>query len=98
MIVETDPTESIAADLEAFVRREGNVAADDPDFDRQVNLFEAGYLDSLGVVHLLGHVESAFQLQLSDDALIDPRFVNVDGMAAVISASLAHARIGTSTS
>jgi acyl carrier protein len=77
-------TEPIAASLEEFIRREGRVEADDPDFSRQVNLFDAGYLDSLGVVHLITHLEVAFGLELSDEALADPAFVSIDGMSAIV--------------
>ena len=80
--------EAVAVTLEEFVRKEGRVNADDPDFTRQVNLFQSGYLDSLGTVHLIMLIEDVFQVELSDDVLADPAFVSIDGISAIVAAGL----------
>ncbi|MDH6522332.1 acyl carrier protein [Streptomyces sp. SAI-090] len=73
-----------AASIEAFIRREAAVADDDPCFGRQVNLFDAGYLDSLTVVALTVHIEEALGTPISDIDLFDPRFATIDGMAELV--------------
>jgi acyl carrier protein len=82
-------TRSVADVIEAFVRAEGQVADDDPDFDHDVQLFEAGYLDSLGVMRLIEHLEATYGIELSDDALLDPRFTTIGGMSAILTDELA---------
>lgn len=88
MTTEIVPT--IADGIEAFVRSEGQVGDDEP-LDRTVELFEAGYLDSLGVLRLVGYVESAFSITLGEDDLLSPDFTTVDGLSRIVrSAQLRH--------
>ena len=79
---------AVADELERFIREVGRVADDDVDFTRQVQLFHAGYLDSLGVTQLIVHIEEEFQLELSDEELSDPAFQSIDGISAIVEAAL----------
>lgn len=85
----TDTTESteivptIADGIEAFVRSEGQVGDDEP-LDRTVELFEAGYLDSLGVLRLVRYVESTFGVTLSEDDLLSPDFTTIEGLSRIV--------------
>ncbi|MFD9595318.1 phosphopantetheine-binding protein [Kitasatospora sp. NPDC059973] len=85
-----DVTE-IAESLEVFVRAEGRIDDGDQDFNRQVDLFDAGYLDSLGTLHLIQHIEERFRLELDDDALGDPGFGSIDGISSIVATALAAA-------
>lgn len=76
--------DGIASTLERFVRIEGSVAADDTGFGRGVDLLEAGYLDSLGIVHLISFIEREFSLSLSDEVLADTRIATIDGIATIL--------------
>lgn len=76
--------EAIAADLEAFVRLRSHVSDDDPRFSRENNLWQDGYLDSIGVVELIGHIEAAFGVDVPDETLFDPAFTSVTGIAGVV--------------
>lgn len=77
--------EEIAADIEAFIRERFRIAPDDHGFSRSSSLWENGYVDSIGVVELIGHLESTFGISLPDAALFDPNFTSVDGMARIVS-------------
>lgn len=79
---------SVAGELERFVREIGQVADDDADFTRQVHLTHSGYLDSHGMVELIVYIEKNFRIDLHDDELSDPGFMNIDGMSAAIEANL----------
>ncbi|MFE7076417.1 acyl carrier protein [Streptomyces sp. NPDC057620] len=83
-------TSEVAETLERFVRREGRIIDDDPDFSRDVDLFTSGYLDSLGTVHLIAFIEKHFDVQLGDDVLADPSFNTVHGISALIEGLLAE--------
>jgi acyl carrier protein len=78
----------IAEALERFIRLEGSVATDDAEFGRDIDVLETGYLDSLGIVHLIAHIEQEFDLQLTDDVLLDPRFASINGIAAILAEEL----------
>lgn len=59
--------------LESFIRERFEVPEDDPDFDREVHLFDYGYVDSFGAVELTRFVEETFGIQVKDsDFLVYP--------------------------
>lgn len=78
--------EEVAARVEEFIRARFRVATEDRSFSRKSNLWEEGYLDSIGVVELISHIESTFDVGLPDEALFDPDFTNVEGIAKLVSA------------
>jgi acyl carrier protein len=78
--------ETVAVLIEDFIRVVGTVAADDAGFHRDVDLFDAGYLDSLSLVSLKTYIEETFPLILTEDDLFSPAFTTVAGMARLITA------------
>lgn len=86
------PMEQVAESVETFIRSRSRVNPNDTRFSRQVNLWESGYVDSIGVVELIGHIETTFDVTLPDEALFDPDFANVDGIARIVSALPARGR------
>lgn len=79
----------IAAELEKFIRGQFQVRDDDEEFGRAVNLWEQGYVDSPGVVEVIGHLEETWNLTIPQEALFRPEFTCIDGMAATIAELLA---------
>jgi acyl carrier protein len=79
-------TDGAAAEVEAFIRERFRIGADDERFSRSSNLWEDGYVDSIGVVELIGHIESRFEIVLPDEVLFDPAFTSVAGIAGIVSA------------
>lgn len=77
-------TPDIAQHLEQFLRRSFQIAADDPGFSRGADLFEAGYVDSIGVVETLAYITEAFGVEVPDDELLSSDFASIDGMAQVV--------------
>ncbi|UJR78425.1 acyl carrier protein [Sandaracinus amylolyticus] len=76
----------VAEELERFVRERFQVRGDDVTFSRSVHLFEEGYVDSTGLVELIGHLEATFGVHVPEDAIFDPSFSSIDGIAKVIGA------------
>jgi acyl carrier protein len=76
--------ESIASDLETFLRDRFQIAPDDPFFTRTVHLWDEGYVDSAGVVQTVAYLEERYQVTLPPEALQDPAFTHVDGIARTI--------------
>ena len=74
-----------AATLETFIRAQARVSPDDARFSRHCNLWEDGYVDSIGVVELIGFIEATFDVAVPDEALFDPDFTSVVGIARIVS-------------
>jgi acyl carrier protein len=82
-----DETEAIASRIESFVREIGQIGADEDQFARDSNLYEEGWLDSMGSMRLLDFLESVFEITLSDDDLMSPQFTTINGMSEIIRAA-----------
>ena len=82
----TGEVETIALDLEVFLRRSFLIPDDDARFTRTVNLWEEGYVDSAGVVETIVHLERRWDVRLPDDVVFDPRFNHVAGIAELVAA------------
>ena len=80
----------IAQRLEQFLRKSFQIAEDDPGFSRSVDLFEKGYVDSVGVTETLAYIGDAFGVEVPDEALLSDAFATVDGMARVIAELIAE--------
>jgi acyl carrier protein len=78
--------EQIAGDLERFIRTQFDIPDDDEEFGRDVDLWEEGYVDSAGVVEVVSHLEERWSVKIPEDALFDPRFTRIRGMAEVVAA------------
>jgi acyl carrier protein len=78
-----NPSE-VADSVETFVRREFNVSAADPGFDRSVDLFENGYVDSVGVAELLEYVTQEFNVEIPEIELFSDEFSSIQGIASIV--------------
>ena len=70
--------------LEMFIRNQFSVNPADPGFDREVDLFVHGYVDSVGVVELLGFIQEEFNVEVPDDDLLADDFTTVAGIARIV--------------
>jgi methoxymalonate biosynthesis acyl carrier protein len=64
-------TEEIASELRRFVRQQFSIPEDDSDFSDDINLFNYGYVDSIGAVELTGFVERQFGVRFTDSDWIN---------------------------
>jgi acyl carrier protein len=74
----------VADSVEAFVRGHFNVSPSDPGFGREVDLFESGYVDSVGVAELLDYLAHEFEVEIPESELFSDEFSNIDGIASII--------------
>jgi acyl carrier protein len=70
--------------IENFIRSHFDVPADDPYFDTEINLWEEGYVDSVGVVELIAFLETEFGVTIRESYLFSPDFTRVEGIARII--------------
>jgi acyl carrier protein len=70
--------------VEKFISTQFNVSPTDPGFDREADLFENGYVDSVGVVELLGFLQEEFGVEVPDDDILTDDFSNIAGIARIV--------------
>jgi acyl carrier protein len=76
--------QDVAAAVEEFARREFSIKPSDRRFDRKVDLFEDGYVDSIGVIELIQFLERTFAIEIPEEDLFSPEFTTIDGIARIV--------------
>jgi acyl carrier protein len=76
--------QDVAAAVEEFARREFSIKPSDRRFDRAVDLFEEGYVDSIGVIELIEFLEKTFVIEIPEEDLFSPEFSSIDGIARIV--------------
>jgi acyl carrier protein len=76
--------QDVAAAVEEFARREFSIKPSDQRFDRTVDLFEDGYVDSIGVIELIQFLEKTFAIDIPETDLFSPEFSTIDGIARIV--------------
>lgn len=79
--------QEVAATVEEFARREFSIKPSDRRFDRTVDLFEDGYVDSIGVIELIEFLERTFVIKIPEEDLFSPEFSTIDGIARIVTRS-----------
>jgi acyl carrier protein len=74
----------IAGRIEEFLRTTFSIKADDPGFGPGTDLFEADYVDSVGLAELLAFIEEEFQVAVPDEELLSEDFATIEGMARTV--------------
>jgi acyl carrier protein len=74
----------VARRIEGFVRNTFSVAPQDPRFGRDIDLFDEGYVDSVGLAEMLGFLEEEFGVEVPDTDLVSEEFTTIDGIARVV--------------
>jgi acyl carrier protein len=76
--------DQIGDSVETFVRDQFNVSDSDPGFDREVDLFDGGYVDSIGVAELLEYVTQEFGVDIPESDLFSDEFSSIEGIASIV--------------
>ena len=58
--------------------------SDLPENIEQLNYFNAGIIDSFGVIELIESIEQEFKIRFSEDHFQDRRFPTISGLAEII--------------
>ena len=84
---------TIASELELFIRKRFQISDNDEAFGRETDLWDQGYLDSLGVVEVIDFLQNRLHLTIPSQMLFDPDFVRINGIAQLVS-NLANSILG----
>jgi acyl carrier protein len=55
-----------------------------PSNEDDVNYFESGWIDSLGVIEMIEDVEARFDVRIEADCFQDRRFATLNGLSEII--------------
>jgi D-alanine--poly(phosphoribitol) ligase subunit 2 len=77
-------SEIIAVRIETFVRKQFEIDLLDECFDRTVDLYDRGYIDSVGFVELLAFIAEEFGVEIPEEDLLDDNFLMIDGIAVIV--------------
>lgn len=74
----------------ALVAKKGRLpeGADLPAF----NFVDSGHIDSLAIIKFVLDIEMRFDIALSEEDMLDPRFRTIGGLAAIVESKLAAKR------
>jgi acyl carrier protein len=61
-----------------------SVSPADPRFGQNTNLFEDGYVDSIGLAELIGFLEDEFGVDISDELLVSDQFKTIVGISETV--------------
>ena len=75
--------DEIIAKLDEFIRERCDVG-DDPEYDLDVNLFDTGFMDSMGAVETIMFAEQTFGVEISQKDITLYPMSTVNEIAAVI--------------
>lgn len=84
MTFERSALDSVEGRIQEYVQTQFDVSPTDPEFDRNVDLFERGYIDSVGVVELLEFLWAEFSVEVPDDELLGEDFSTIAGIARIV--------------
>ncbi|MEO1056394.1 MAG: phosphopantetheine-binding protein, partial [Actinomycetota bacterium] len=73
----------VAEQIESFLISNGSFDGRNRP-DRETELFDSGYVDSLGIVRLIDFLETTFSVLLGDEELLDERFPTINGMTCAV--------------
>ena len=76
--------DDIAAQTESYIRQRFSVSEADPDFTRDVHLFDYGYIDSFGAVELTTHLETTFDIEIDPQDFLLHAMNTVNEIAAFV--------------
>jgi len=75
--------------LQNYVREQFDIG-DDPDFDIDVNLFDEGFVDSLGATEIVLYIEDAFDVKITQKDIILYPMNTIREIAEVVERKLAE--------
>ena len=78
-------TDIIADRIETFIRTQFEISPADDGFGRSIDLFELGYVDSVGFAELLSFFSEEFDVEVPESDLLSEEFLSIDGMALIVS-------------
>ena len=82
----SDPQSDIILEkLQSYIEMRFIVEFDGETVDHDTDLFQAGIMDSFGIVDVVSFIESTFEVSFTDSDLTSPRIACLGGLVELIS-------------
>jgi D-alanine--poly(phosphoribitol) ligase subunit 2 len=78
--------DDLRAELRQYVMTRFQIPPDDPQFSDSVNLFDFGYIDSMGAVELVDIIEKRLSLEIAAADWNEFKLDSIDSIMAFVSA------------
>jgi acyl carrier protein len=78
------PSTGVEDRIETFLRTRFTISPSDPSFGWNVNIYEQGYVDSVGVIELIAFLGQEFDVEVPEDDLLSDEFATVVGIARIV--------------
>lgn len=75
--------QEIKDNLFEYIKKQYDLA-DDPDYTSDINLFDYGYLDSLGAVEVITWLEETYKIEITQKDIVLFPMNSVDEIAEVV--------------
>jgi acyl carrier protein len=79
-----------ADQIETYIRTQFEVSPGDTGFTRTADLYELGYIDSVGVAELLEFLREEFGVEIPEADLLSEEFSSIDGIARIVRCLAGH--------
>jgi D-alanine--poly(phosphoribitol) ligase subunit 2 len=80
-----DPqTNPVLEQLQSYIEMRFLVEFDDDNVTYETDLFNAGIIDSFGIVDIVSYMESTFDVSFTDNDMTSPLLANLGGMVQLI--------------
>ena len=80
--------EEIKDKLRSFITERFEIEADDPDLNDDVNLFDYGFVDSLGATEIILFLENAYHVEITQSDITLYPMNSISEIAGVVSRKL----------
>ena len=75
---------TVSARIEQFIRETFNINENTDGFSPTCNLFEEGFVDSMGLIRLISFLEGEFNVHIEEEHLFDERFLSIGGESELV--------------
>jgi len=79
--------EEIIKTLEDYIREQFDIG-DDPDYNSEVDLFEYGFLDSMGAMDVIAYIEEEYSIEITQKDVVLYPMNTIEEIAEVIANKL----------
>jgi len=76
--------EAVAKEIEHYIQGSLSIDRKTDGLSRTCDLFEEGFVDSMGLMKLITFLENSFGVFISEEHLFDERFLTIDGQSRLV--------------
>ena len=79
-----DKRKDIAERIEDFIVKKFHIDREHEGFSKTCNLFDEGFVDSMGLIRLITFLEGEFHVRIEEEHFFDERLLSIEGESRLI--------------